>query len=243
MQKQTQQRRSKAMNGQQNAAVIPRIMTAGRLGIVGSQSSLPLPARFKATLRYSGTFSLSTATTTGFTSAPHLFNLGSLFDPDATSFGHYPYGFDQLKVLYSKYCVYHTRFRIIGATIGGTAEVAMHAAVMSPNGYTSIGGISFDAACERNSVATVLVSPSGNSRVAEIRGSVVLSRVLGVTDAAYRGSESLYAALVSANPTLAPTLSVAVSSPSGTGSESLTVTVVLDYQCELFEPIVLSQST
>jgi hypothetical protein len=226
-----------------NSAVIPRIMNAGRLGIAGKNSATPLPARFKANLRYSGTFSLTTAAITGSSSPAHIFSLSSLFDPDATAFGHFPYGFDQLKVLYSKYCVYNTKFRIIASTIGGTAEIGIHAAVMTPNGFSALGGLTFDACCERDSVSTVLVSPSGNSRVAEIFGKVNIASVLGVTSQGYRGAESLYAALVTANPTLAPTLSVAASSPSGTGGESVTVTVVLDYESEFFEPIVVAQST
>jgi hypothetical protein len=218
-------------------------MSAGVLGIPGKQTSTPLPARFKANLRYSGTFSLTTAAVTGNSSPAHIFNLGSLFDPDVTSFGHFPYGFDQLKVLYSKYCVYNTKFRIIASTIGGTAEIGIHAGVMTPNGFSALGGLTFDACCERDSVSTVLISPSGNSRVAEIYGKCNLASVLGVTQQAYRGAESLYAALVTANPTLSPTLSVAASSPSGTGGETVTVTVVLDYEAEFFEPFVLAQST
>jgi hypothetical protein len=36
---------------------------------------------------------------------PYLFRLNSLFDPDYTSTGHQPRGFDQWKTMYNKYCV------------------------------------------------------------------------------------------------------------------------------------------
>lgn len=41
---------------------------------------------------------------------PYIFKLNSLFDPDHTSTGHQPRGFDQWKTMYNKYCV-------IGATV------------------------------------------------------------------------------------------------------------------------------
>lgn len=37
--------------------------------------------------------------------ATYVFRANSLFDPDYTSTGHQPYGFDQLTVMYNHYCV------------------------------------------------------------------------------------------------------------------------------------------
>lgn len=56
----------------------------------------------------------------------YLFSLNSLFDPDITSGGHQPRGFDQYSVLYGKYqvhgCRYNVRFYITGDTNAATAR-------------------------------------------------------------------------------------------------------------------------
>ena|SRR3990167_885981 len=62
-----------------------------------------LPVLLKTQLTYHQTVVLPTTISVGTTQ--HNFRLGSLFDPDYTTTGHQPYGFDQLAAFYSRYYV------------------------------------------------------------------------------------------------------------------------------------------
>jgi len=209
----------------------------------GTVSATPLPTRFKTKLRYASSITSSTTATTGVAALVRLWNLGSLYDPDATGFGHFPYGFDQLKVLYYKYLVTGVRFKILVHSIGGTAEVGVHAQLVNGDGYVTLVGDSFDVCVEKSDVTTVLVSPSGHTRIAELSGYCDNAMILGVTPAELRSDVALYSASTAANPTLSPLLQVVCSSPTGTASEEVTCSILLEYECELFEPVTLAQST
>jgi len=228
-----------------NAIVQQRNGTPGTslIGAIGSVSATPLPSRFRTVLRYGDQFTTSTAAVTGNCGAITLFRPHSLFDPNQTAFGTFPYSFDQLKVLYAKYVVTACRYRFIANSIGGTAEIAMHVSLSNSDGFVTLAGLSTAKAMERNNVATVLLSPSGNHRTAEISGRIEIHKLFGVTLQAYRTAESQYSALVTANPAQNANLMIAVSSPSATAGEQASILVFLEYECELFEPITQATST
>lgn len=61
-----------------------------------------MPTQRRATLRYA---TQSTLTSTSGTMSSHLFRANSVFDPDYTSTGHQPMGFDQWASLFNHYVV------------------------------------------------------------------------------------------------------------------------------------------
>ncbi len=215
--------------------------TQAFVGFPATLSPTPLPTRFRANLRYSQTAAFTTGAA-GVTGTGQLWRLNSLFDPDQTGVGHQPYGFDVLTQYYSKYLVVAARWTITATTIGGSAEVGIHAQVFDNDGFLTIVGATYDAACERTNVATALVSPSGNTRTTQIKGLARLCRIFGVTEAEYAGAESLYAARFDANPTKNCGIQVAASSPSGTAAESVTIQAMLEYEAFFYEPFAQGQS-
>jgi len=67
------------------------------------------PAKVKKHLRYSTTFQL---TCTAGAVASYVFRANDLFDPDFTSTGHQPMGFDQMMLSYNHFVVAAARIKV-----------------------------------------------------------------------------------------------------------------------------------
>lgn len=78
----------------------------GRSQVIGF-----MPDKFRTTLRYSSTHNL---TSTSGAVGRYEFIGNGLYDPDYTSAGHQPYGFDQLMLMYSKAVVHSCKIRVTG---------------------------------------------------------------------------------------------------------------------------------
>lgn len=70
----------------------------------------PLPAKFPARLKYH-TNALIASSSIGLTGT-YVFNAASLFDPDVTTAGHQPRGFDQIMPLYENYTVIGSKITV-----------------------------------------------------------------------------------------------------------------------------------
>lgn len=93
--------------GKRNAIIKGFPMTGNLSGFV--EPWVPLfPARTTRRLRYSTNVTLSSASGAV---ATHVFAANGLFDPDITSTGHQPMGFDQMMLSYNHYCVKTARIR------------------------------------------------------------------------------------------------------------------------------------
>ncbi len=228
---------------QRNAAYVSEsVMTSqSMIGFRGSLSAVPLPTRFRTRLRYSETATFTTGAV-GIVGTANLWRLNSLFDPNQTGVGHQPYGFDSFAALYAKYLVRGARWVLTAMTPGASADVYIHCQVGDSDGFLTIVGLTPDAAIERSNVSTAIQSPSGNNRVTTINGSARIHQVAGVSEQAYVGAESLYSALVTANPAKNYALQVAASSPSGAGGEAIVINFFIEYDAEFFEPIGQAQS-
>ena len=79
------------------------------------------PLRKRATLRYVTTVSVDPPAA-GINN--HRFNLGSVWDPDATGAGHQPQGFDDLAARYMDYTVLGVKWRIRAFTLSSNVSPA-----------------------------------------------------------------------------------------------------------------------
>jgi len=113
-----------------------------------SVTSMPLfPPTVVKRLRYSMEGSV---TATSGVPGGYVFRANDLFDPDYTSTGHQPMGFDQMMLSYSHFCVLKAKIRVIFQNISaGTCSVgirqdASFTLITVPDQFIEFGGIVYD---------------------------------------------------------------------------------------------------
>jgi len=92
---------------------------SGNISTVLTERSIPLFApRTTKFLRYSDSFGM--ATTSGTISSTQVFRINDCYDPDYTSTGHQPMGFDQMMVFYNHFVVVRARLVCNFSNTGST---------------------------------------------------------------------------------------------------------------------------
>jgi len=200
-----------------------------------------LPRSFRRVLPYAETYTLTTGTA-GVLGTAQLMLLNSLYDPNSTGTGHQPYGFDQLSSWFKTYIVHSVKVKILACSIGGSAEVAVCWKLDNPNGFQSMVGYTVDQATEAPMIGVGLLGASGIDRVFKKTLDIYPHEVLGITKAQYLNEIGSYGAAYNANPTLCPTLQLAVGSYTGTAGENASVQVVMEFDAEFFNPAQQAQS-
>lgn len=123
------------------------------------------------------------------------YRVNSLFDPDFTSAGNQPLGFDQFSALYGRYAVIHTRFEIQYANT--TSLPVRIGYFLSPQSTApAASGVWSVQPFGRSTT----LGPIGSGKdVLTLRGSTNLFTELGVTKRQYQ-DEADFSATTSANP-------------------------------------------
>lgn len=192
----------------------------------------PIPDRFYTTLKYNDLISFTTSTSPVW----HLFNMNSVFDPDATSgSNHQPFGRDQLATLYERYRVYSTSFSV---------EFINENALTFDAGFilksTSSTTTLISTAREKPySKFMILGEQTSNQR--RLRGYCNCAKILGVTKERYRVDDHFQAAVAS-NPPLSPYLHVGVQACNRTGVNTVYCSVTIYYKVCFFQRVPLTQS-
>ncbi len=198
-----------------------------------------MPARYRTTVRYMAKHGLSTGTL-GLFGSEHTYRLNSLFDPDFTSTGHQPFGFDQLSTWYDKYLV--TRVRVELTVTDPTGDgLALGVAIRPTASTSSLTGQSIDVCGERQGVMIKCINDSGE-QVKTLLFDLPLHEVCGITQQEYHGALDSYGASVSANPILTPYMSIAVINLSNATNYSAQVIVRMSFDCIFYERKAPGQS-
>jgi hypothetical protein len=133
------------------------------------------PARTFRRHRY-GTY-ISLAGTSGAV-ASYVFSANGMFDPDITSTGHQPMGFDQLILSYNHYTVVGAR---LTATFHNNATTTPNACV-SVNGSVTPVTVATDLIEVGMNNHTVLGQPTGSDSVKTLEAKVSIKKFEGVDD-------------------------------------------------------------
>lgn len=88
------------------------------------------------------------------TAATNVYRLNSIFDPDATGVGNAVYYYDQMKLLYGKYCVYGVK---VSCTLACESGVSMVMGFKAQNDQTVLTDASL--ALERPDAKSRIVTP------------------------------------------------------------------------------------
>lgn len=177
---------------------------------------------------------ISMAITDAGATTDYYFNLNGLYDPDGSSSGHQPYGFDTAMTLYSRYRVYKCSWVI---TLPANTSQDYMATVLPVNGATSFSSTSQSIPGELPLAVTKIVTAGGNA--VTFRGSCYLPKLNGVKPSEYKDDDR-YIGTSAANPAEVMRLHIIASCVGSNMTIRPSVTLV--YHAEFIDPNVLSQS-
>lgn len=218
-------RKARTTKTVQKVQIVPHKKTASQ-----KVSKQAFKNRLLTKLGYSDIFTMVTGLA-GVTTE-YIFNMNGIYDPDATFAGHQPYGRDTYALIYNKYKVHSIKYRVEAIGSLNSAPAVLN---VVPNQLVSpIGGLSIQ-----------LESPYAKSAITSygervlLKGSVDLARMTGRTKTQY-GSDSLYEAIMTSNPSEQMGLHVSLGQPST--QTSCVLKVWIEYLVEFFDPIQQAQS-
>lgn len=207
---------------------------ASSFGTSGYQVQAPMR---RVTLRYADEIAMDPGATGANTN--HVFSANGAFDPDVTTTGHQPKGFDQLSPLYDRYCVTASRIKITPryATLGVPSHFFIHFSNSTSDNSIDL----LSEALESPNRSRELFSGGGDTNEH--------SATLGVDIQQYTKTDPMkddaMHALISANPDREYFYNVnmiPVGQVDGTDGELRYVTVEIEYDCVFFDPRILAQS-
>lgn len=189
----------------------------------------PVAAKHVVKLKYSDTIDWSVTTlNTGL----QVFRLNSVYDPDLTSAGHQPYGYDQLTALFTHYRVFKCSWHIQFAP----SNDRVHICVLPVNGNSPT---TFTLAGESPRAVTKAMGYNGGVPC-NFKGTCYLPRLTGATSVQYR-TDDRYSSANNNNPTELMQLAILVYNPTGVTIDT-SMSVTLSYHTEFYDPILLGQS-
>jgi hypothetical protein len=189
-----------------------------------------LPPWLEAPMRYGDSFIL---TVLSFSVADYIFRANSLFDPDRTSGGHQPLGYDQLTPSYNRYRVDKFDWKI---SLPSTA-VTYSATVVPVNGAASLTSSSLSQEYPLADLRTVGFNGGPSAIFHEI---VNLPELNGKSMIAYNTDDTT-GSLTTTNPVETIDLHIFLNNPN-TVSLSCQVNVKLFYRAVFYDPITPGQS-
>lgn len=197
---------------------------------------LPFGPSFMARLPYAGQITLSAPASN--LSTNHIWLLNSLFDPDNTGFGHQPYQYDQLNLIYQRYRVHGCK---VNVTFSDPAHDGLWVGIFIRTGtdtFTTNGA----EITHLREIGRTKLRPLNNTgkQVVNFSEYIPISAVFGVSRNEV-AIEDNYSAPVQANP---PNLAVLeVFSVSTTGVvNACYCSVTFTYYTTLYDRIVQGQS-
>lgn len=198
------------------------------------ERTMPLfPARFRTHLRYCDSIALSTGVSVA---GNYVYSANGMFDPDITSTGHQPMGFDQMMLSYEHYCVTHStmtlNIRHTATTQSGDCGILLTSGATASTDY------------QRNLEAGFLTRLRLNATPYE--GS--LGNLVNKMDVAKFGTVPKlldnpdYKGTIAANPVEQSYFHISVWNSDNANVGTFAIDVMIDYVAWFFEPRDLTQS-
>jgi hypothetical protein len=189
-------------------------------------------------LRYGDAFTL-TCGASGLYGTEQVYRMNSLYDPDLTSTGHQPYGFDTLATIYTNYKVHGFRAKLVFTD--PSADGIYCAAQFQPQIGTTVTGYTTDVIAERPGTWVGYLNNTGSQRVI-LDQYFPIWQLMGLTPSQFENQLAEYAAGVTANPTVTPYLRFAIAAADFSSTPTCRVQVILEFDCEFYQRKSLAQS-
>jgi len=232
--KNNNKKRNKNKNNRQNfatAGIDRNRALISAYGLVRQNQLNFLPPWIECPMRYSDVFNISIA---GGLSSEYIYRANSLFDPDRTSTGHQPLGFDTMAQAYSHYRVDRLEWYIEMPSV----TLSYGAGVCLVNGSTTIG--SLGALMEYPSARLHSVGFNG-APPAIFTGHKMIPPFVGKSMLSYH-TDDVTGALVNASPVEVIDLHIVVNNPNPLTSIVVQLNINLKYRAVFYDPVTPSQS-
>lgn len=231
----TRNQRPRNRRGSKRTRGGPATTEGGKLSGTSVVSSfIPIfPTKTTRWLRYCTDFSLSSSLGVMQT---HVFSANGLYDPDTTSTGHQPLGFDEMMRHYEHYHVLLCRWRVVFRNTGndgGYCGARVDADSTPLSVYT-------DALENGRMVSDVLDKAGTTLSWKELRGDVNVVKVAGLTRANFLADGNLRGTVTS-NPAEQTYLHFSVWNPFGT-NVTCQGSITLEFLACFTEPRPLAPS-
>jgi hypothetical protein len=165
----------------------------------------------------------------------YVFRLNSLYDPNLTSTGHQPIGFDQIMPLYDHYCVIGARVRVTATNMVSTIaqDVVLHLK------DTNVTSDQVDTIIENGNCVWKTLAPAGS-------GGDSKTLTLSCSPNKFFGSNVMqddkYKGTISTNPDDGVFLHITGQAQDGADNGLIRLAVVIEYVAVLTEPKLLTES-
>lgn len=201
--------------------------------VLGQTPSLPLGNSFKWRTRYVSFNNINP--TIGGIMSTHVFSLNGLYDPDITSTGKQPIGFDQMMTMYNHYTVLGAKAKV---TFTNTDTSYSQICLLQVKDSDS-NSLNYQQQIENGLTNYKVAGVAGSgAEIVTLHQKVGMSRFFGkivATEHDYRGTTSN-------NPSEQVYLHVSVVPNASVDSAAVACTVEIDYIALLHEPKELLRS-
>jgi len=172
--------------------------------------------KINVTLNYSDKFNITGGL--GGSVAVYIFRMNSFFDPDFTSGGHQPLGYDQFSPLFERYCVTSVKYKVSFASTSGQNALC---AVQINDGASVTAGVNLRNVLEQgNAQWKPLAGNTGGPMVVEFAGVCYNYKVMGQTYNQYVSDDTNMAAIAT-NPSDTVWMSLVVCDAGNTGGPTV----------------------
>lgn len=202
-------------------------------------SASPFPTRMTCRHRYSIVNTVLSNGSTQYTiGTPFSMQLNDLTNTP----GHQPYGYDQLRAIYSNFRVTHADFQLSVMTVSGSNDALTCLVGVYPNGATyPASGDQIDRWAEVAGSLVRNVSSAGNSVAFTIKQRIPIAAIEGLSQIQLQGSPN-YAGFSGVAVPFGPELFVAVSNESATAQRGIQMKLDVVFTCEWWQRIQYAQS-
>lgn len=211
----------------------PRL--APGMSVYGGNSNSPLSTKLRSKMIYTSDDVINLVSSLA-NPGVYTFSLNGLFDPDLTSSGHQPRGFDQLMLFYDHYICIGTNIRIDFCNVSSSNQALVFASVKDTS--TKSTNIT-DYTESTNTKWTLLASESGGSSTKSMTLKVNPNKFLGrshpLSDPQLKGSNA-------ANPNEGASLHVGAICTDYFTASSVHIVVTIEYDTIFIEPKQVAQS-
>jgi len=203
-----------------------------------------IPPRMFLKLHYFEEIDLNTDGALPFSVIGRVYNMNSLFDPDAAAGGHQPHYFDQFSPLYTIYMVYGVKVmaRYLSVTATSTATANLHC-MLIPFKYgeaatsSTLSAINWTGVMERYQGTRWGMLRSDTNPMKTLKAFWKIKTLKG-----RRLDEDDDAALVTANPVAPCRFAFAITNVQSTASRTVRVGFHITYYAKLYARALVGES-